>query len=385
MKLLHRRLVQRLVAAAISLSLVISGVAGCATGPSGYAQIVGIVVDQQRRAGDGETGLVTVVRNNVGTEGRAGMELRRGDHVTAGPRAEVVIRWSSGSVLYLRPNSSGRIGSFFETLGEVFAKIRGKFEVETTFVRAGARGTSYLVRAAPSGETTVIVFEGSVQVDSTRNAWAPITLGPGQMVLAHPQVPQPFAAPEAELKSTSEWVDRLEKQVQAQGSTSTSTGTAVAVGVAAAAVIAILATRNRGRDSSPPPPATDPATGRSTPAGTDRGQTLPQPQPKPLAAPTGLTPDRAQVRGGTHQCTAPITFRWNAVEGARSYAVRIEGQDEKTKRWQLVTNTTIAATQLVVDQKRLGTANRWTVQARDGDRSGPVASAAFGCQFYVLR
>jgi len=380
MTLLNCRLFQRLVAGCVSLALVISGLAGCATGPSGHAQIVGIVVDQQRPAGSGDSGLVTVVRNNAAMEGRAGMELQRGDRVSTGPRAEVVIRWSSGSVLYVRPGSSGRIGSFFDTLGEVFAKIRGKFEVETTFVRAGARGTSFLVRTAPDGETTVIVFEGAVQIDSTRNAWAPVKLGAGQMVLAHPRAPQPFAAPEAELKSTSDWVDRLDRQVTQTG-TSSSTGAAVAAGVAAAAVIAILASRSRSRDSAPPPQPAEP-TGRTPPAGTG-GTTAPP--PKPLTAPTGLTPDRAQVGGGTHQCTAPITLRWNAVEGARSYAVRIESQDEKTKRWQPVANTTVVATQLVVDQRRLTTANRWTVQARDGDRSGPVASAAFGCQFYVLR
>lgn len=383
MKLLRFRILQRLIAAGISVVLALSGI-GCATQPSGYAYIAGIVVDQQRLAGDSDTGLVTVVRNNAPMAGRSGMELRRGDHVTTGPRAEVVIRWSSGSVLYVRPNSSGRIGSFFDTLGEVFAKIRGKFEVETSFVRAGARGTSYLVRALPSGETTVIVFEGTVQVDSTRNAWAPVTVSAGQMVIAHPKPPQPFAAPDPELKSTSDWVDRLDRQVQPQGSSSSSTGTAVAVGVAAAAVIAILATRNRNRDGAPPPQPSEPP-GRGAPAGTASSQPQPQPQPRPLAAPTGLTPDRAQARGGTHQCTAPITFRWNAVEGARSYAIRIESQDEKSKRWQLVTSTTVATTQLVVDQKRLATANRWSVQARDGDRSGPLASAAFGCQFYVLR
>jgi len=379
MKLLQCRIVQRFVAGCVSLALVVSGIAGCATKPTYHARIEGIVVDQQRLAGEAESGLVTVTRDGASYEGRAGMELRRGDRIATGPRAEAVIRWASGSVLYVRPNSSGRIGSFFDMLGEVFAKVRGKFEVETTFVRAGARGTSYLVRAAPGGETTVIVFEGTVQVDSTRNAWAPVTLGAGQMVLAHPRPPQPFAAPEAELKSTSDWVDRLDRQVPQTGTSSSSTGTAIAVGVAAAAVIAILATRNRNRDGTPPPPAEP--TGRTPPAGTG---TAP-PTPKPLAAPTGLTPDRSQISGGTHQCTGPMTFRWNAVEGARSYAVRIESQDEKTKRWQVAANTTVAATQLVVDQKRLGTANRWTVQARDGDRSGPVASAAFGCQFYVLR
>ena len=381
MNLLRSPIVQRLVAAAASLALVMSGIAGCATTPAYHARIDGIVVDQQRPAGPNESGLLTVTRDGSSFEGRAGMELRRGDRIATGPRAEAVIRWASGSALYVRPASSGRIGSFFDALGEMFAKIRGKFEVETTFVRAGAKGTSYLVRAAPSGETTVIVLEGSVSIDSTRGAWPPVTIGAGQMVIAHPLPPRPLLASEAELQSTRDWVERLERQVPQQTS-STSTGTAVAVAGIAVAVAAILASRSGSRDSAPPPQTADPAsTGRASPAGTDRGT----PQPKPLAAPTGLTPDRAQLGGRTHQCTGPMTFGWSAVDGARSYDVRIERLDEKTQRWQPVLSTNVAATQLVVDQQRLGTQNRWTVQARDGSRTGPTASAAFGCQFYVLR
>jgi hypothetical protein len=382
MNLLHSRILRRLVAAATSAALVMSGIGGCATTPAYHARIDGIVVDQQRLAGDYDSGLLTVTRDGSSFEGRAGMELRRGDRIATGPRAEAVIRWASGSTLYVRPASSGRIGSFFDALGEVFAKIRGRFEVETTFVRAGARGTSYLVRTAAGGETTVIVFEGSVSVDSTRGAWPTVTLGPGQMVIAHPQAPRPMSAGEAELQSTRDWVERLERQVPQQAS-STSTATAVAAAGIAVAVAAILASRSGSRDSTPPPQSTDPAsTGRATPAGTARS--TPQ-QPKPLAAPTGLTPDRAQIGGRTHQCTGPMTFRWNAVDGARGYDVRIERLDEKTRRWQQVLTTHVAATQLVVDQQRLGTQNRWTVQARDGSRTGPASSAAFGCQFYVLR
>jgi hypothetical protein len=384
MNLLRSAIVQRLVAAATSLALILSGVSGCATKPTYHARIDGIVVDQQRLAGAEESGMLTVTRDGAAFVGRAGMELRRGDRIATGPRAEAVIRWASGSALYVRPASSGRIGSFFDTLGEVFAKIRGRFEVETTFVRAGAKGTSYLVRAAAGGETTVIVFEGSVSVDSTRGAWPPVTLGAGQMVIAHPQVPRRMSASEAELQSTRDWVERLERQVPQQTS-STSTETAVAAAGIAIAVAAILASRSRSRDSAPPPQTTDPASsGRTTPAGTDRGATQ-QPQPKPLAAPTGLTPDRAQIGGRTHQCTGPMTFRWNAVDGARGYDVRVERLDEKTRRWQQVMSTNVTATQLVVDQNRLGTQNRWTVQARDGSRTGPGASAGFGCQFYVLR
>lgn len=214
MNLVHCRWLQRAVAGIASVTMAASGLAGCATAPVAYhARLDGIVVDGQRLARPGESGLVFVTRQGYAVEVRAGTELRQGDRIATGPRAEAVVRWASGSELFMRPNSSGRIGSFFDTIGEVFARIRGKFEVETTFVRAAAQGTSYLVRATAGGETTVVVFDGAVQVDSTRGAWAPVTIGAGQMAFAHPRAPQPTPASEAELRATHAWVKRLEQLV----------------------------------------------------------------------------------------------------------------------------------------------------------------------------
>src|SRR5204863_50385 len=84
------------------------------------------------------------------------------------------------------------------------------------FVRAGARGTSYLVRTFPGGATSIVVFEGAVEVDSTSGAWAPVLLGPGTMALAHPRAPQPMPASTEELARTRDWVEHvasLEPQV----------------------------------------------------------------------------------------------------------------------------------------------------------------------------
>ena len=60
----------------------------------------------------------------------------------------------------MRPNSGGRIGSLTEFVGEVFVKVKGFFSVDTTFVKAGARGTAYLVRTHAGGTTSVVVVEG---------------------------------------------------------------------------------------------------------------------------------------------------------------------------------------------------------------------------------
>ncbi len=69
----------------------------------------------------------------------------------------------------MRPRSSGRIVSFFLDFGEIFTRIRGLFEVETTFVRAGAQGTAYLVR-----------------IDSTRGAWTTLTIGAARLACGIP-------------------------------------------------------------------------------------------------------------------------------------------------------------------------------------------------------
>lgn len=392
MNFLCCRLMQRATAVLVSVALVVSGIAGCATKPRYYARIDGIVVDGQRLAEPREGGLVSVTRDGSTVEGHAGMELRRGDHIVTGPRAEAAIRYASGSELLMRPNSSGRIGSFFDTLGEVFARIRGKFEVETTFVRAAAQGTSFLVRAASGGEATVIVFEGTVRVDSTRSAWAPVTLGAGQMAVAHPRAPQPVPASEAELQATRNWVERIERLVPQPATSSSSTGAAVAAAGVAVAVAAILASRSRSRDSTPPqPPAPDPAsTGRATPAdrtptttgtaGTDRAKAQETTPVRPLGMPTNLQPGGPQNSPPQRICTRGVALSWNPVEGARGYTVRVEKYDNRNKRWIAAATMNTDSAQTTIAQPPLAELNRWQVQARDGNRTGPLSPwVYFGC------
>ena len=102
-------------------------------------------------AGEREAGLAVVVRSGVREEAYAGMTLQPGDRIDTGPRADAVLRYASGTELVLRPNSGGRIGSLTDFVGEVFVKVKGFFSVDTTFVKAGARGTAYLVRTHAGG------------------------------------------------------------------------------------------------------------------------------------------------------------------------------------------------------------------------------------------
>lgn len=261
------RLVVWLVAAAMLLPVL----SGCVTRPPPTIRLDGIVVDGQRLARPDENGLASVVRNGVSREARAGMELLAGDRINTGPAAYVVIRYPSGTEVLMRPRSSGRIGSFTDVIGEIFTKVRGVFSVETSFVKAGARGTAYLVRSSPAGTTTVIVFEGEVVVESTRGAWPAVTLGPGTMVVAYPRPPQPVPAGVEDMQRTRDWVERLERLVPPKTGIS---GAGVAVGAAAIAVMigAILAGRNSGGDrpssgsSSDARPSGGASTSRSVPS-----------------------------------------------------------------------------------------------------------------------
>lgn len=277
---------RRWIVSLVTASMLLPTLSGCVTKPPATVRLDGIVVDGQRLAKPAEAALVRVLRDGAPAEVRVGMELRAGDRVEIGPTADVVIRYPSGSEVFMRANSSGRIGSLTEVIGEVFVKVKGLFAVETTFVKAGARGTAYLVRTGPRGETTVVVFDGTVVVDSTTGAWTAVTLAAGSRAVAHPRAPQPSPASADELRLTREWVERIEKLVPAQTGVS---GTGIAVGLAIGALVgAILAgrdgdkgkrSRDSARDSATAPAATPPPAPPPAPP--------PPPPPPPPRPPPG--------------------------------------------------------------------------------------------------
>ena len=244
---------------------------------AGSARLDGIVVDGTRRAGEREPGLAVVVRSGVREEAYAGMTLRPGDRIDTGPRADAVLRYASGTELVLRPNSGGRIGSLSDFVGEVFVKVKGIFSVDTTFVKAGARGTAYLVRTHAGGATSVVVVEGIVDVGSTTGAWPTVPLGAGTMALAHPRAPQPMPANVDDLARTREWVERVERLVPAPSGVSRSA--LIGIGFAAAIAAAVLLSNNKGSDRGYPAATT------STPASTGSRDTRPPPPPAPTPPP----------------------------------------------------------------------------------------------------
>lgn len=243
------------------LLIVAMVLSGCATPPRGgpvagrgdYATVTGLALDN-RAAPSADAAVAAVWRDNAWAAIKSGMALQRGDLVQTGPRGALVIAYRNGSVLYVGANSRGRIGSFTELVGRVFVKVKGFFEVETTFVKAGAKGTAYEVVSTGDGSARVIVVEGSVELGSRSAAWPAAMLGAGTRATAYPQPPVLAEASTAELEAIEAWVHPLEQlPVHADAGSPVK---AVAAVAAIAALLAIILSKDKprkeqGRDQAP--------------------------------------------------------------------------------------------------------------------------------------
>ena len=275
----------RATAWTVIVAMLLPTVVACTTPypESATARLDGIVVDGTRLAGAREGGLAVITRNGgAREEAYSGTALQAGDRIETGPRTYAVIRYPSGTELLMRPNSGGTIGSFSDFVGEVFVKVKGLFSVDTQFVKAGARGTAYLVHTYAGGTTEVVVVEGIVDVGSTTGAWPTVPLRAGTMTFAHPRAPQPTAANVDELARTREWVERVERLAPPPSGVSTST--LVGAALIAAAIAAILASGGKGSSGDRPPPSTT-TTPPSTPPSTTRTPTPPAGVPREPPAP----------------------------------------------------------------------------------------------------
>ena len=351
------KIIASLLAAVLAIALAVVLTAGCATTttPSSVT-LDGIIADGQRVADAGETGLVRVYRDGAWVEGQAHMSLRAGDLVATGPRGYAVIRYPSGTEVFMRPDSRGRIGSFTDLVGEVFAKIRGAFAIETEFVKAGAEGTAYLVRAAPNGEATVVVFDGTVAMSSRRGAWAPYRMAAGAMSVTRAQgiAPSTMRATAEELAWTRGWVERMETLAPPPRQLNKA-GTALAIG----ALVAIIAASHASGDSPPD---------HDTPA---------------LAAPARATPGIASADkpAALYNCGA-LTLAWLAVPGAHDYAVTLDAASDRGP-WRTLSTSPSSETRMVVGQLlQMNTLYRWFVRARDarGHAGAATAPLYFACR-----
>jgi hypothetical protein len=334
--------------------------------PAGeVARLDGIVADGSRAVQGREAGWVIVTRDGYRQDGYAGFELRRGDFVETGPRAHAVIRYPSGTEVLMRPSSGGRVGSLTDFFGEAFVKVKGLFSVDTTFVKAGARGTAYLVRTYAGGTTGVTVVEGTVEVGSTTGAWPSVILGAGTTTLAHPRAPQPTPASLEELARTRDWVERVEQLVPP--TRGVSTGVVVGAVAIAALIAAMAASSSHDRPPPPPEPRRD----------------SPPPPPRPPDAPRALEPGVAQGGPPTLDCRRGIALRWMPVAGARDYVVAFEVQRDRS--WRPVGVAPTAAAQASVAAQALAYENRWSVHARGAGDGPPSQTLYFRCDFTGVR
>jgi FecR protein len=192
------------------LLIVAVALSGCATPPgdkpvagkNDYATVTGVAMDNRAAASPDPT-VAALWRDNAWIAIKPGQALQRGDVVQTGPRGALVIAYGNGSVLYVGAGSRGRIGSFTELVGRVFVKVKGLFEVETTFVKAGAKGTAYEVVSTADGGARVTVVEGVVELSSRSAAWPAVALGAGTRATAYPQAPVPSRSSRGSIRSNS--------------------------------------------------------------------------------------------------------------------------------------------------------------------------------------
>lgn len=368
------------------IALVLPTLSSCANRPPSAPPapatlaLVGVVVDGQRLARRGETGLVSVWRSGQRIEGVAGLPLQPGDRVETGEAATAVVRWPSGSMVYMRPRSSGVVGSVTGFVGELFARVRGIFSVETQFVAAGARGTQFLVRSAPGASTTVTVYEGRVEVASLARAWPPVLLGEASTVLVQPGqalAPQPQAASAVEMQRTLEWVERIDKLLAAAPAGS-GVGTALAIGLGAAALAVLLSGRDKSGPSGdvPKPPSDSDGVRRAQgTAGTSTSR-LPQagqPAAPVLSAPANLRPGSPDERSAPSLlCANPVPLQWDRVPGAQDYLVQLEVQG-RPGQWTGVAQPVTDGLQAFTPRSLSGL-HRWRVQARAAGTAGPFSA-----------
>ena len=280
MTTMNLRVVSRSLRAAVAWLVAVSlALSGCAAppsspgssspGPGAYATLAAVVVDTQRLArGDEWASQVRVWRGNAPLAVQPRMALQPGDLVQTGPGAHAVLYFQNAEVL-MRPSSQGRIGSLTDMIGEVFVKIRGAFSVETRFVRAGARGTAYLVRGLNDGAAEVTVFDGTVTLSSRVGAWAPYELPTGATAYCPPRAGavQARQATPGELEQTRSWVEKIEKLVAPR----TNYGKVAAV--AGIAVLLGIILSNQGRGGGDRPSSEGSGVGRGRGAGNRDGGT----------------------------------------------------------------------------------------------------------------
>ena len=164
-------------------------------------------------------GEVSVLRAGRTLAVRAELPLQRGDQIQTHVAAYVVIRYAGGARVYLKPNTAVRVGSLFVFAGEVFARARGFFRIDTDFVNAGVQGTEFTLISDGDSVARVTVREGRVICSSPTGRWIPVLLQGGEQLVARRQrQPVLSRVPSDDVHSATAWVDEVDERIRKRGS-----------------------------------------------------------------------------------------------------------------------------------------------------------------------
>lgn len=128
--------------------------------------------------------LVQTAGQAIALPARRNMEIKTGDRIITGHDGGAELRYDDGSTSRVGPGSrvditnlsrqgtdgtettvlSAQRGSVWNNAREVIRR-NSRFEVNTPAASAGVRGTNFLVRVQPAGETLVRVYQGLVEIN----------------------------------------------------------------------------------------------------------------------------------------------------------------------------------------------------------------------------
>ena len=192
--------------------------AACATRPDGAARLEQVLrEDASAPSGYVEVGsgdasrFVTVFRGRP-LAVRTPFALQRGDEVETGPGSVAVIRFADGGSALLGASTRVRVGSLEVLFGNVLARVRGRFSVESENIVAGVEGTEFLFTVGTDRGVRVVVLDGVVVCRSKKGNWKPIRLGATQVFSSsHPNqgLPRVEQADPRELDDIRAWARRV--------------------------------------------------------------------------------------------------------------------------------------------------------------------------------
>ena len=225
----------------------------------------------------------------------AGSILNPGDRIDTRGGGQVVIDLSDGSMVVVDPGSlillkdfrqASSLRELFEiTLGMVRVKINhfagrpNPYRMNSPTASIAVRGTEFSIQVDAQGETSVVVYEGAVEVSDLSDPSNSVLVEAGRGVLLQGQTFHPFAAPQNHAANQGDHNNNYDAD-------------------------------NSHRNPPPPPPAA--ANG---------------PAPPPVAAPAPPAPQAAPPagQGGHPEAAAHDDNDGNAAAGSSAYDRYISG------------------------------------------------------------